>query len=228
MIKNHPQKKFLFIIFVSLFLPQKMWADFKNTVPKTPAISEIKENETSHHKNLKTRSEQKAPSFHPNKPQHNIQAPVYFEAEQAEGSKKNGVLNLIGNVVITQDDTTLTSQQAQLTGKKGNNLGSGSAQIQRAIASGNVHILKKRSPNSPEIKALADEIEFWIPQRIMILKGKAKIWKGREFLNADTIEIHLNTGDIRLKYPHGKIDPHAQNQLNTNHSQNHSNFQVIK
>lgn len=145
---------------------------------------------------------------------HNSNEPVFFKGDTAEGSRKTGILNLIGNVEIKQDDTKLTSDKAQLFGSTGSTLGSGSKAIHKAIATGNVKVNKKSSENTPEMKAVANTIEFLVPQRIMILKGKAKVWKAQEYINAEYIEINLNSGDIKLKDPHGTFDPKATSNAN--------------
>ena len=94
--------------------------------------------------------------------------------------------------------------------------GSGSRAIQKAIAIGNVRINKKGSASSPEMKATANTIEFLVPQKIMILKGKAKVWKAQEYVNAEYIEMNLETGDIKLKEPHGTVDPKASVNFSKN------------
>lgn len=225
------------ILFTLFFIyNQNANADFENTLPnnfnnspnsKSPESSDSnntvrKKNETE--KKSKENTSKKNPSSQDNSlinndlAKHNSNAPVYFEGKTADGSRKSGILNLVGNVVIIQDDTKLTADKAQIIGNPGNNFGSGSRSIQKAIATGNVHILKKTSQNAPEIKATANEIEFLVPKRIMILKGKAKVWKEQEFINAEYIEINLDTGDINLKEPHGTIDPRSSATLNKNNS----------
>ena len=52
----------------------------------------------------------------------------------------------------------------------------------------------------------------------MILKGKAKVWKEQEFINAEYIEINLETGDISLKEPHGTIDPRSTSNMGKSNS----------
>ncbi|KAB8027763.1 lipopolysaccharide transport periplasmic protein LptA [Fluviispira multicolorata] len=144
---------------------------------------------------------------------HNQNAPVYFEGNSAEGSRKTGVLNLIGNVVIIQDDLKLTANKAQIISSQGKTFGSGSTTVKKAIATGNVNIYKKGTSNTPEIRAVANEIEFQVPEKIMVLTGKAKVWRNKEFVNAEIITINLNTGDISLKDPHGTIDPKSTNSF---------------
>lgn len=142
---------------------------------------------------------------------HDSNAPVFFSGNHGNGSRLTGILNLIGNAVIIQDDTTLKSNKAQIFSLPGTLPAPGTSRIQRAIATGNVRIFKKETPTAPEIKATGNEAEFIVPIRILILKGKAKVWRKNEYLNGDTIKISLNTGDIEIISPEGTIDPRSAN-----------------
>ncbi|WGL58724.1 LptA/OstA family protein [Pigmentibacter sp. JX0631] len=213
------------------------YADFNNELPTNLNLQENKETHSNTHnpsntvrkkyendkkEKINTEKGTKLPSENSDLAKHNVNAPVYFKGNSAEGSRKTGILNLLGNVEIIQDDTTLTSDKAQLFGSTGTTFGSGSRSIQKAIAIGNVHINKKSSLNSPEMKATANTIEFLVPQKIMILKGKAKVWKAQEYVNAEYIEMNLETGDIKLKEPHGTVDPKSSANLNKNNEKKSS------
>lgn len=235
MILNSKIKQYFKLsIIISTFLvyTQSTHADFENTLPnnyslpKTQPLSESNNSNNTIRNREEIEKKSKQSSIPPaqqkqdngflngDSTKHDSNAPVFFKAKTADGSRKTGVLNLVGNVVIIQDDTKLTSDKAQLIGKPGNTFGSGSTAIQKAIATGDVHILKKSSPTAPEIKASANVIEFLVPNKIMILKGKAKVWKEQEFINAEYMEINLNTGDINLKEPNGTIDPRSKTNVN--------------
>jgi lipopolysaccharide transport protein LptA len=237
--------KLSIMIYIFFNYTQNANADFENTLPDNyipPKIQPTPENNNPNNtvrNKDETEKKSKQNSTQPKQDngllngdftKHKSDAPVYFKGDTGDSSRKTGILNLIGNVIIIQDDTKLTSDKAQLIGKPGSTFGSGSISIQKAIATGNVHILKKSSPNAPEIKASANVIEFLVPNRIMILKGKAKVWKEQEFINAEYMEINLGTGDINLKEPHGTIDPRATTNVKkgTSGLSNTSKDKVIK
>ena len=234
----------IYIVFSFLILSteQNASADFQNLFPnleepaptvqknisKQPAKKTEKQNSKDSRnsaiedKNVTKENDKKSEnSLADNDPlaNHNSNAPVFFQSDTGNGSKKTGILNLVGNVKIIQDDTTLTSNKAQLLGKSGEMTLTGSKSVQKAIATGNVHIFKKATAKAQEVKATADKIEFFVPERKMILQGKAKVWKGQEFINADIMEIDLNTGDIKLKAPHGTLDPRSANAPKTKEEQ---------
>ncbi|KAB8036264.1 hypothetical protein GCL60_15890 [Silvanigrella paludirubra] len=233
-MKLYSSCKIIISLSVCLSFLQNSYADFEESLPnnfnsqsskpteQTDSSNTVR-NKNDIDKKTKENSTKKSSGTQENSSsnefaKHNSNAPVYFDGNTADGSLKTGILNLVGNVVLIQDDTKLTSDKAKLIGNPGKNFTSGSRSIQKAIATGNVHILKKSSPNAPEIKANADEIEFLVPKRIMILKGKAKVWKEQEFINAEYIEINLETGDISLKEPHGTIDPRSTSNMGKSNS----------
>ena len=233
--------KISLIQFTCLF-PFSSYADFNNELPVNPNLQENKESQSNTHnpsntvrkkyendkkEKINTEKSNKSTSENSDLAKHNVNAPVYFKGNSAEGSRKTGILNLLGNVEIIHDDTILTSDKAQLFGTSGTTFGSGSRAIQKAIAIGNVRINKKGSTSSPEMKATANTIEFLVPQKIMILKGKAKVWKAQEYVNAEYIEMNLETGDIKLKEPHGTVDPKSSVNFSKNNEKK-SNSKVTK
>lgn len=201
------------LFFLNLFHLYS-FADFKNTlpqkhVPETRIQIPATKSETEKNEN-KNDPQSKESSLENDISKHNSSAPIYFEGGYAEGSKKIGVLNLIKNVLIIQDDVTLRSEKAQLISTPTSihetpNLHSNP--IKKAIATGNVRILKKSSALNPEIKATCDKVEFDVANKILILTGNAKVWRNSEYIHANAIEINLNSGDIHLTEPQGTVDP---------------------
>lgn len=225
---NHSLHFKKLIVLSSFFLFSKVYADFKNDIP----LEDINNTESSknvhnsHQKYAPTNNDkQKQPTASSSKEKmpdknstpspelgtHNSRAPVIFSGQFGEGSRKTGILNLEGNAVIMQDDTTLKSDKAKIYSIPGTLPTPGQSRVKRALAIGNVHILKKATPSAPEIKATADQAEFIALDRIIILKGKAKVWRVNEFLNGDTIKINLNSGDIEVQHPEGTFDPKSAN-----------------
>lgn len=192
------------------------FADFKNTLPQKhfpeaqtqPPTPKLKVEQQE----KKNTAQNKESSLENDISKHNSNAPIYFEGNSADGSKKTGVLNLIKNVLIIQDDVTLKSEKAQLLSNpnsitEGSN--SHSNPIKQAIATGNVRIFKKSSALNPEIKATCDKVEFDMVKKILTLTGNAKVWRNSEYIHANAIEINLTSGDIHLTEPQGTVDPQS-------------------
>lgn len=235
-------KKIILIKITFIFIIQNSYADFKNSfsdniyIKKEAKPENLNQSELSIKKQIETENNKK--KLNPKKTdegifddfsKHNTTAPIYFQGRMAEFSKKNGILNLIGNVTLIQDNTTLTAEKAELIGKPDSNFATGSTSIQKAIATGNVKVLKKGTTATPDINASASLIEFLIPQKIMILKGKAKFFKAQEVINAEYIEINLDSGNIRLQDTHGAVSPKdTMNLKKNNNFKEKSNDKVVK
>lgn len=210
------------LIFILYFLsPHKAFCDFKNNIPQNE-IQNLKpetkgKTENNQQKKTQINSEKKIPSeddlFGNTITKHNSKAPVYFQGDWADGSKKKGILKLIGNVLISQDNLTLKSDKAQLIQKndkiKSDSAPNAKSTIQQAVATGNVRIYKGTASLSPEIKASCDKVEFDIEQKILTLTGHSKVWRNAEYIHANSIEINLDSGDIHLSEPQGTIDPQS-------------------
>lgn len=132
---------------------------------------------------------------------HDANAPIAWQGDDLEGSLGKGILLLKNNVEIRQDDTLMKSDTAELFSKPG------TTTPDRAIAKGRVSILKRPNPRVPEIRAVADEIEYFVQERKVILKGQPKIWRGKELLQGEIMELALDTGDIRIRSARSVVDP---------------------
>ncbi len=222
-----------------LFSFSPCYADFDNLIPDTTAerIQKKEKTEAEQTKKIPAKKNELTPTGkHPDKKpkkklapetaeknkqksliekefgEHDNNAPIHFSGQYAEGSRKTGILNLVGNTVIIQDDTTLKSNKAQIFAQPGMNENDKKRKFQRALAIGNVRIYKKNSSNTPEIKATGDSAELLVEEKILTLKGHAKIWRGDEYLNANIIKIDLKTGEYSALEPEGTVSPGADNQ----------------
>lgn len=180
--------------------------------PSSPIQNKNKTKNPSQPANSSASTNQNEGSFSSELGNHDNNAPVFFSGKHGDGSRTTGILNLVGDVVIIQDDTILKSNKAQIFSNPGSVPTPGTSKIQRALATGNVRVMKKATPSAPEIKATGDETEFLVPDRILILKGKAKVWRTDEYINGDVIKVSLNSGDVDIVRPEGTIDPKTENK----------------
>jgi lipopolysaccharide transport protein LptA len=140
---------------------------------------------------------------------HNTEAPISTQGDELEGSLNTGKMTLNGNVQIRQDDTLMKSDMAEVYTRPG------TSTPERAVAKGRVSILKRPGPRVPEIRATADELEYFVQNRIVVLKGKPKIWRGKELLQGEVMELALDTGDIRIRSARSVVDPRSQQEFNS-------------
>ncbi len=121
---------------------------------------------------------------------HDSNAPISTQGDVLEGSLNKGKLILTGNVEIRQDDTLMKSDTAEVFSK------AGTTTPERAVAKGRVSILKRPNPRVPEIRAVADELEYFV-----------------ELLQGEVIELALDTGDIRIRSARSILDPRTQQEF---------------
>ncbi|MBM3383209.1 MAG: hypothetical protein FJY29_12340 [Betaproteobacteria bacterium] len=136
---------------------------------------------------------------------HNSNAPVAYSAQSLEGSLNQGRVLLKGDVEIEQGDALMKSDVAEIFSSKG------STTPNRALAKGRVSLFKSASAQSAELRAVANELEFFMASRKAVLKGKPKIWRGRELLQGEVIEVFLDTNEIKVRGARGVMDPSANN-----------------
>lgn len=154
----------------------------------------------------------KSNSTNKNPIQHNTTAPIIYKADSANGSNKNGVVELIKNVIIKQDATTLWADKADLYTEPG------TTSPKRIVARGKVKLKKEATAQSVEMNATAQEIEYFANTQKAILRGKPVIQKGKEVLRGELIEVDLITESIKVRNPSGVMDPKS-NSVETNTSQ---------
>lgn len=134
---------------------------------------------------------------------HNSSAPVSYSAQSLEGSLTQGRILLKGDVQIEQADAVMKSDVAEIFSNKGEST------PQRAVAKGQVKLNKAATATTQELRAVANELEYFMRTRKVILKGKPKIWRGRELLQGEVIEVFLDTNEIKVRGARGVMDPSA-------------------
>lgn len=140
---------------------------------------------------------------------HDSTAPVNYSAESGSGSRKDGSMELIKNVVITQAQTTMWSDKAEIFSFPG------TTKPRRVLAKGRVKLHKKPNAQGVEMRATADEIEYFADTQKAILRGRPVIQKGKEILRGEQIEVDMQTEAIKVKNPSGVVDPKAESTTNS-------------
>lgn len=141
---------------------------------------------------------------------HNSAAPVNYSAQSLEGSLTQGRILLKGDVEIQQADAVMKAEVAEIFSAKG------SSAPQRAVAKGRVSLFKSATAQSAELRAVANELEYFMSNRRVILKGKPKIWRGRELLQGEVIEVFLETSEIKVRGARGVMEPSSSESANGN------------
>ncbi len=190
-----------------VWLSGAAWGDFDELGPKDPAPKSRPEAKGSR-TGLKAPPVSRAGTPEPGVPlgaglgHHDRSAPVHTEADAVSGSIKQGTLNLKGHVRITQSDTTLLSNEAVISSEAGTN------EPKTAQARGDVRLSRKRSLRMPEIRAVADAMDYDFLRREVVLKGGSpKIWRGDQEVGGSEIRFNLETGELEIRGAKAVLHP---------------------
>ncbi len=151
--------------------------------------------------------------FGPDVRTHNTAAPIILKnSDTLEGSLKGGKMSLKGNVELIQGDTVLKADACELFSKPG------STAAEKAVAKGNVVLRKKPGPGALELRAQAEEIEYFVLTRKVILRGRPKVWRGHELLQGEEINLNLDTEEVNVRGASAVVDPKMEPGKDTKNS----------
>jgi lipopolysaccharide transport protein LptA len=131
---------------------------------------------------------------------HSSRAPIYYSADILKVFQKESLVRLEGHVKITQEDTEITSDTADIFMS-----GDGKWSPQRALAKGHVVLIKNETPDN--IRGESEEMDYSIPEEKILFKGKPKVWRGPEKLFGETIQWMVKTGEITVFKAQGVLQP---------------------
>ncbi len=115
--------------------------------------------------------------------------PIRFEGEGLLGKRKDGVLELVKNVKITQGDFYLESDRAKIFFEKD--------EAQKFYALGRVKMRTRDEKTGEPVEAQGDEAEYMVKEEILILKNHATLKRGKDEMKGDLIEYNKKTGWIK-------------------------------
>lgn len=160
------------------------------TKSNAPAQHRVKKNEKDLEK--KKKNESKIDTQH---------EPINFQSDNLTGIRRDGMVELIENVVVTQSDLRLESNKAKIF------FDEASKEVKNLFAFGNVKITKKDEVSGKPIKAFGESAEYDNEKQIMTLRGDAKLYKGDDVINGNVIYYNLKTGWIKAEQVKGVVNP---------------------
>lgn len=128
-------------------------------------------------------------------------APVHFTGMGLTALKSKGVVELHKEVVVTQEDFRLESDEAKIF------LEQNSDEVKKVSAEGRVRVRKTDEVSGKLVKANGDLAEFDNLSQEITLKGNAKIVKGEDLLTGNVIHYNLKTGWIKVEKVKGVVTP---------------------
>jgi lipopolysaccharide transport protein LptA len=135
------------------------------------------------------------------KPKKEANEPVRFESKGLQGSKEQGTIDLMEEVVVTQADLRIEAKRATVFFTQS------SSDVQKVIATGDVKLFKTDPDTGQKIRAEANEVVFLNSERKVLLKGNAKLWRGDDLMRGRQFTYELDTGWIRADRIEGVVQP---------------------
>ena len=121
------------------------------------------------------------------------QSPVQIEADHMVSTQKDNSVFFSGRVEAKQDELTILADEITVyykgaTAKKQGADGSGSRDIKRMFAWGNVKITQN------EWVATGDTAEYFANERKVVLTGNTKVWQNNNMVTGDRFVMYLDEG----------------------------------
>jgi len=137
-------------------------------------------------------------------------APVHLQSDGTTTySKDRSTVVLEKNVVITQDDMRLESDEAKIT-----LLPKGSAEngVKSALLSGKVAISRYSDDPSERMNAKSDKALFDNQAQTVALEGNARLWREGNLIKGDRIIYEMTSGMIKVDKAQGVVQPERMNK----------------
>ncbi len=130
--------------------------------------------------------------------------PIHLQSEGTSTYSQNGSLvHLEKNVVITQDDVRIQSDEAKV--KLGDK--SSDSNVQSVEMKGRVNLNRYSNDPSERITAKGDHAIFDNPSQLVTLEGNARLWRDGHLIRGDKIVYEIETGMVKVDRVQGIVQP---------------------
>lgn len=133
-------------------------------------------------------------------------SPVRFSSKGMRASRKDGKVFLEEDVIVTQDDMRMESNEAIIF------LDGMTDKVIGVKAVGKVKFFKTDPETQQPIKAEAHEAYFDNAEQRVTLRGEPKLWRGGNKMVGRTIKYDLKTGWARADNVGGVVEPSTVKQ----------------
>lgn len=183
------------------------------TVPANPAntdsnsgLSDTTKSEVSESKaTTKAVPDAKKPNGKKNPGRARSDAPIHLQSDGTSTYSRNGaVAHLQKNVLITQDDIRLQSDEATIhlnPGSKNN------SNIQSVELIGKVNVSRFAKDPTERVTARSDKAVFDNNSQVVTLDGDARLWRDGHMIKGDRIVYDIVSGLIKVDRAQGVVQP---------------------
>jgi lipopolysaccharide transport protein LptA len=141
-----------------------------------------------------------------NKPEKNDRRklPIHLQSEGTSTYSQNGSLvYLEKNVVITQDDVRIQSDEAKV--KLGDK--NSESNVESVEMKGRVNLNRFSNDPSERITAKGDRAVFHNRNQLVTLEGNARLWRDGHLIRGDKIVYEIETGMVKVDRVQGVVQP---------------------
>lgn len=146
------------------------------------------------------------------------QPPVRISADTAEYFNKEGLIVFTGNVVVVQEDSTITAERMEVSfekpataegqpaeGRHAEGIGApaNAQRITVIVARGKVSFRQVDPETKKERYATGDKGVYDVDQRIVTMSGNPRLWEGKNVIVGDEMVFHLAEKKVFVK---GKVN----------------------
>lgn len=141
------------------------------------------------------------------------QPPVRISADAAEYFNKEGLVVFTGNVVVVQEDSTITAERMEVIFEKpataeeppaeGIGAPAKAQRITMIVAQKKVSFRQVDPETKKERYATGDKGVYDVDQRIVTMSGKPRLWEGKNVIVGDEMVFHLAEKKVIVK---GKVN----------------------
>ncbi|MBC7531627.1 MAG: lipopolysaccharide transport periplasmic protein LptA [Oligoflexus sp.] len=140
-------------------------------------------------------------------------APVHLQSDGTTTySKDRSTVVLDKNVVITQDDMRLESDEAKITLIPKASKGTSEGGVKSALLTGKVAISRYSDDPSERMNAKSDKALFDNQAQTVSLEGNARLWREGNLIKGDRILYEMTTGMIKVDKAQGVVQPERMNK----------------
>lgn len=125
--------------------------------------------------------------------------PIEYFSLGLKGNRDKGYFELVKEVKVKQGDLDLFADAARVT------LEENSDEIAQIVADGNVKVTKVDPQTGAMMRGVAETAIYYRLANRIEFKGQAKITRGSEILEGDSISYNLLTGDFEIMRPKGVL-----------------------
>jgi lipopolysaccharide transport protein LptA len=125
--------------------------------------------------------------------------PIEYFSLGLKGNRDKGFFELVKEVKVKQGDLDLFADAARVT------LEENSDEIGQIVADGNVQVTKVDPQTGALMRGVAQKAIYYRLANRIEFKGQAKITRGSEILEGDSISYNLLTGDFEIMRPKGVL-----------------------